>query len=149
MLKENIVILNKKPSEELQNLINSFAYTSLQRAEIVEKIIIKAEEENIKPEEVGQMIKNALRKQGLSESTINRAVPDDFKNKKMQAIRSKRKPKVQKLKDIPPPLHHDEDWKDIHLRSIDILELRNWCNQQLGIKRKTVRGFIDDQLYMS
>lgn len=152
MLKGNIVIIDKKPSEELQKLVKSFAYTTLERADIVEKIIIKANEEDIKPQQIGEMIKDILRKKGISESTIARSIPDDFKNKKMQAIRSKRKRSVAKTEqlhqDVASPLGETIiDWKDIHLKSINIMELRNWCNTQIHNKRTTVRGYIDDSLY--
>jgi histone acetyltransferase (RNA polymerase elongator complex component) len=146
----NIVVLNKKPSEEFLGLVDRLTSAMINTVkqnrlnkQLTQKIIEKAEEEELPSKMVRELIENALKSKGISDRTIRRYIPPKLKNQNM--IRAK---KDSHLRISPPTTKHDGDWKDIHLRSIDILELRNWCNQQLGIKRKTVRGFIDDQLYM-
>ena len=91
MVKGNILITDKKPSKELQDLVQAFTSSTIQRAELVEKIIEKAKEEHIEPHIIGDMIRKELRKKKIPERTITRSIPDGFKNKKMQSIRSLRK----------------------------------------------------------
>ena len=119
MTVDNIVQeTNKNPSDELIGMIDSmvmtYKVTTEERDRQVKAIIEKGRLEGLEDKQIGDLIRIALKKHGLSDRTIRNALPDELKDKKMQQVRAHRLEYVRKEdtdidQDVDQPVYREPD----------------------------------------
>lgn len=92
---------NNNPSDELLTLVDQYINLEGSRVDLVRQIVDKCKEDNVEPNVIRKIIEIKLKSRGLSDRTIYRALPDEFKDKKMQQVRAHRLEYVRKEDKIP------------------------------------------------
>ena len=78
-------------SDELLGLVDQYINLEGNRVDLVRQIVEKCKQDNVEPQEIRKIIEIKLKSRGLSDRTIYRALPDEFKDKTKQYASSMRK----------------------------------------------------------
>ena len=82
--------INKNPSSELISMVTEYTDKSIDRHQLHIQIMERARYEGISDDQIRAMIIERCESRGLSDRQIRRLLPDELKDKKMQAVRSHR-----------------------------------------------------------
>ena len=164
-----------KPSQELLSEIEVFAEQYLNSKKVADRIIELAKQEGISNRQLRQLVEDSLRKRGLTQRTIYRALPDELKRTYSQSdnvshveeiTTNKPEPYKTKLPENADPLLrinqaelHHEELIERHDELVEEIEVRKSAteaiqklmsqNEQLKNENEDIKlkyGKIEEQM---